>query len=230
MGSYLSDEQIVKLLDQINPKRVSQRDGLSYVEAYEIRAHLTRIFGFAGWSADTQRMELLFEDEKMDERKKRPGWHVGYRAQVRLAVFAPRGGQCLATYTEWATGKASNQPDRGDAHDLALKSAESQALKRCAVNLGDSYGLSLYSGGKVSRIVGRTLVGVEGSVEATEAVDSHITTPIPPEVDSEWVPPEPEADLRIVSTPPVREVEVPKKVSKEELQARIAAIQSGRKP
>lgn len=228
--TYLSDEQIAKSLEPINPARVSKRDNLSYVEAYEIRAHLNRIFGFAGWSADTQRMELLFEDERLDTRKNRPGWHVAYRAQVRLAVFAPRGGQCLATYTEWATGKASNQPDRADAHDLALKSAESQALKRAAVNLGDGFGLSLYAGGKVSRIVGLTLVGPASEAKGAKVpdVDQHITDPLPPEVDSEWVPPEPEADLRVVSTPPVKD-NAPKRVSKDELQARINAIQSGRK-
>ena len=38
-----------------------------------------------------------------------------------------------------------NQASVGAAHDLAMKSAISQALKRCAANLGDQFGLSLYS-------------------------------------------------------------------------------------
>jgi len=102
---------------------------------------------------DTEHMELLFEVS--EENPKKPGavrWSVGYRAQVTVTV----GG---ATYTEWAAGDAIN-PVRGDAHDMAIKTAESQAFKRCAVNLGDQFGLSLYNNGSFAATVG-DVVGQE---------------------------------------------------------------------
>ncbi len=44
-------------------------------------------------------------------------------------------------------GLASHQPVRGDAHDKALKTAVSDALKRAARDLGNQFGLSLYDKG-----------------------------------------------------------------------------------
>jgi hypothetical protein len=41
---------------------------------------------------------------------------------------------------------------------MQLKSAISGALKRCAVNLGDQFGLSLYRDGSVAPVVQRSLV------------------------------------------------------------------------
>ncbi|WP_367880534.1 Rad52/Rad22 family DNA repair protein [Salinispora arenicola] len=46
----------------------------------------------------------------------------------------------------------------GDCHDNAIKTAVSQGLKRCAVNLGDQFGLGLYNGGGVDAVVVRTVV------------------------------------------------------------------------
>ena len=36
---------------------------------------------------------------------------------------------------------------------MAIKTAESQAFKRCAINLGDQFGLSLYNNGGTSSVV-----------------------------------------------------------------------------
>jgi hypothetical protein len=66
-----------------------------------------------------------------------------------------------ASYTEWAAGDATN-PTLADAHDQAIKTAESQAFKRCAVNLGDQFGLSLYKNGSTAASVGE-VIGQEHS-------------------------------------------------------------------
>lgn len=170
-GNYLNAAQAEQLLKGIHARRVN-RDGkgFSHVEAYEIRAHLNRIFGFARWSEQVIKQELVFETQ--GEGKKGPTWTVCYRSLVMLSVHSP-DGKHLATYTEGAMGDASNQPSRADAHDLALKTSQSQALKRAAVNLGDQFGLSLYNGGALAPIVGRTLLG--GIDTAQPEVDGHIT-------------------------------------------------------
>jgi hypothetical protein len=50
------------------------------------------------------------------------------------------------------------QPDRAEAHALALTSAVSTGLKRAAINLGDQFGLSLYERGSRAAIVKGTLM------------------------------------------------------------------------
>jgi hypothetical protein len=59
-------------------------------------------------------------------------------------------------YTEAAVGSAS-LPRRGEAHDMAIKTAESDGLKRAAINLGTQFGLSLYNDGTLKDVVGATL-------------------------------------------------------------------------
>lgn len=152
MSNYLSSEQVDQLLKPINPSRVSKDGkGFSHVEAYDIRAHLNRIFGFARWSSELTDLQLNFEVEAGGK------WTVSYRATIALTVYSPQGDR-LATYTEAAVGDAKNQPSRGDAHDMAIKTAESQAFKRAAVNLGDQFGLGLYNSGSTASAVKDTLV------------------------------------------------------------------------
>jgi recombination DNA repair RAD52 pathway protein len=209
--------QYAQLLKPINPKRVG-KDGknFSHVEAYDIRAHLNRIFGFLGWSAETVVMELVFESGSEDVK---PRWTVCYRAQLRLTIINDEGFS-EATYTEWATGDATNMPSRADAHDMALKTAESQALKRAAANLGDQFGLSLYAKGSTSALVGQTLCPPEQTVEVAP-VDQHVTEQVVPE--NATVEPAPEVREKSTRDPQ------PVKATVTELQENIARIQ-GRKP
>ena len=74
-----------QLLKPLNPSRVAQRKGgggrqLSYLEAWETRAHLIRVFGFGGYSSEVLTSELMFE-EKMEKN-----WAVGYKVELRLHI------------------------------------------------------------------------------------------------------------------------------------------------
>ena len=140
-----TDEQRKILLQPIKPHRVSKDGkGFSHVEAYEIKAHLNRVFGFEGWGTSIESLKCLFEDEKDGK------WTVAYLCTMRLWV----GGK---TSADASTGDATNQRSRADAHDLAVKSAVSGALKRCATALGDQFGLSLYNKGSMEPLVGRVI-------------------------------------------------------------------------
>jgi hypothetical protein len=44
---------------------------------------------------------------------------------------------------------------------MAIKTAETQALKRCAINLGDQFGLSLYRNGSTAPLVRKLADGSE---------------------------------------------------------------------
>jgi hypothetical protein len=185
----LSAQQIEQLLKPINARRVASRKGgggksLSYVEAYDIKAHMIRVFGFGTWSWDVTEADLMFEEKAGNN------WHVGYRVIGRLTV--PTG----ATYTEAAVGMAT-LPGRGDAHDMAVKTGESDAFKRAAINLGDQFGLSLYNNGSTNAVVGATLNGAESAPEALEAATPTVTpveddspasvAPVDDPVAAEWV-------------------------------------------
>jgi len=146
----LNDRQYEQLLKPLNESRVAKRGQagrqLSYLEAWDVKAHLIRIFGFGGWSADVLESTLAFED-----KNEKGQWNVGYKVTLRLSIPTL---EC--TYTESAVGSA-NLPQRGEAHDMAIKTAESDALKRAAINLGTQFGLSLYNNGSMRDVVVQTL-------------------------------------------------------------------------
>jgi DNA recombination protein Rad52 len=158
----LTAEQYEVLLKPLAASRVAHRSQggmqLSYLEAWDVKAHLIRIFGFGGWSADVLSADLMFEDK--DEKGR---WNVGYKVVMRLRIHAGDAWEDT-TYTEAAVGSAT-LPQRGEAHDMAVKTAESDALKRAAINLGTQFGLSLYDNGSRADVVKHTLRAPEGVTE-----------------------------------------------------------------
>jgi recombination DNA repair RAD52 pathway protein len=135
-------------------------EGHANLAAWDVKAHLTRMFGFGNWTKEILRLDLLVEHSEMVKKndRERLGWWVTYGCDMRLTV-KDESGQVVWFGEDTATGSASNQPQQGDAHDLARKNAVSYALKRCATDLGDQFGLSLYNRGSMMPVVGMTLVG-----------------------------------------------------------------------
>lgn len=151
MHTNLTQEQYEQLMKPLNQSRIAKRQGgggrsLSYLEAWDVKAHLIRIFGFGGWSWDVISVEQAFESDIGGK------WNVGYRVAGRLLIPI-----LDCTYTEAAVGSAT-LPQRGEAHDMAVKTAESDAIKRAAINLGTQFGLSLYNNGDTKDVVMKTLV------------------------------------------------------------------------
>jgi hypothetical protein len=65
----------------------------------------------------------------------------------------------------------------GEHHDNAVKTAASDALKRCAINLGTQFGLSLYDDGSLADVVRNTIApppGVEGSEPPLSAEQTEV--------------------------------------------------------
>ena len=186
----LTDQQVAFLLEPISGKRVRDLRGMSHLEAWDVRRQLIRIFGFDGFTIETISLELVSERETKPESNR---WTVVYRAQVRLTVKATNG-QPVTVFEDAAAGDAINQPKLGDAHDLAMKTALSQALKRCAVNLGDQFGLSLYNDGSQNAVVMRSLAYMGEPVP--EADDTPVGAEPTPEGADSGTDPEP--------TPPAR--------------------------
>lgn len=174
----LTAAQYETLMKPIRGSRISKRrqggKDLSYVEAWEIKAHLTRIFGFCNWDSE---MEEYKHVQDRHYQKDGGGEMIEsiYSARIRLTVRDPQGN-VLCTHTEAAVGSASGPlSSTGDLHDNALKTAASDALKRCAINLGTQFGLSLYDNGSLNDVIKKTLVVPEGV--------STVETPTDPEAE-----------------------------------------------
>ena len=148
-------QQIDALMRPLKEQRVSSRkqggQSLSYLEAWDVKAHLTRIFGFGGWDSAVHDIVLV-----SCEKDEKGNYDASYQASVTLTIRDPKG-HYVCEFTEAAVGSAS-LPRKGEALDMAIKTAESDALKRAAINLGTQFGLSLYNGGSLRDVIITTLV------------------------------------------------------------------------
>jgi recombination DNA repair RAD52 pathway protein len=178
----LSKEQRETLLRPINPIRVLELRGQSHLPSYDVVAHLTRVFGFEGW--DKQLINLWLISELASEGR----FTVTYGCTMRLTIYdiTDELREPIKVIEEGATGSAKNQPSLADAHDFAMKNSMSYAIKRCAKDLGDQFGLSLYDKGSTRALVQRviaydmlepvtdvapTVMGSDENVEADVEVD-----------------------------------------------------------
>ena len=185
---YFTEDQINLLLKPIHPNRVAVTRGLSYVEGYDVRAELTRVFGFGRWNEETLDQQLVCENETQTSQGKK-AWYVVYRTRVRLTISAP-DGEPVCFYDGAHVGE-STHPVRGEAHGNALTNSQTYALRRCAINLGDQFGLSLYNKGSQDAIVRWTLVRPESNPESatTDTDDVPVIAPEAPESeDAETIP------------------------------------------
>jgi recombination DNA repair RAD52 pathway protein len=144
--------QQLALMSPLNPSRVAKREGMSYLEAYDIKASLIKVFGFGGFSSELIESEILdVREVAQRSNASKMNQKVTAKAVVRLTIH-----QTGAVYTEAAIA-GSSQPDLTESMDMAIKSAESDALKRCAIFLGTQFGLSLYQNGATHDIVQKVL-------------------------------------------------------------------------
>lgn len=119
----------------VSTRNQSGRD-LSYIEGYHAINEANRIFGFDNWDVVTEEVALVCEVKVEIGAKKTPGVEVGYRARVH--VFA---GGSVRVQHGFGTGRASNPMA---AHELAIKEAETDALKRALRTFGNQFGNALY--------------------------------------------------------------------------------------
>lgn len=177
----LRRDQVEALLRPIKPQRVLKAQNQSHVAAFDVIAHLNRVFGFGNWDKEVLSMDLVHEHMDPEAfggkgKPTRPGWWVTYRCLLRLTVRDPEGNR-VCVLEDVATGSAQNMPSVGDAHDFAAKNAVSYAVKRCAKDLGDQFGLSLYNRGMTSALVGKTLVMPDGEPQDEVDVEEHAPVP-----------------------------------------------------
>lgn len=150
----LTEKQLRALVAPINPNRVAQRDApgkgkkLSYLKAWDVRTALIRVFGFGGFSIEALDTSVVsFERDVPNKSGGTTAFRVTAMARVQLTIH-----QTGAVYTESAAASQAGS-DPGEVTDFAIKTAVSDATKRCAMNLGTQFGLSLYDNGSTADVV-----------------------------------------------------------------------------
>jgi DNA repair and recombination protein RAD52 len=131
-------EQVEHLKAPLSSSAVKSRQQgggkVSYVEAYHCENEANRIFGFDAWDRTT---ELTHIGEREQDGK----WRVYYRAKVRITVRSADGGETIREGCGFGSGI---DKDIGQAHESALKEAESDAEKRALKTFGNPFGQALY--------------------------------------------------------------------------------------
>lgn len=126
-------------LSSANVKTRSQAGrSLSYIESWKAIEEANFIFGFDGWTSETVDVKCVAERERQIGREPntKPGWGVSYTARVRVRV---------GDVTRDGVGAGHGiDVDLGQAHESAIKEAESDARKRALMTFGYRFGLALY--------------------------------------------------------------------------------------
>jgi recombination DNA repair RAD52 pathway protein len=134
----LSDIQVRQLRAKLEAKHVKTRNAnganLHYVEGWHVIAEANRIFGYDAWDRRTLASHCVWSGAS--------GTYHGaaYTAKVRVSV---RAGDITIVREGSGTGEGK-APTPGQAHELALKGAETDATKRALATFGNPFGLALY--------------------------------------------------------------------------------------
>jgi DNA repair and recombination protein RAD52 len=139
-----STDQHEMLTAPLDKARVATREQggktLSYIEAWHAIAEANRIFGFGQWDRETVELRQLGEPRVTQDKYGKDQMRVGYSARVRITV---RAGDSVIVREGCGFGSGIDK-DTDQAHESALKEAESDAMKRALMTFGNPFGLALY--------------------------------------------------------------------------------------
>jgi len=133
-----TEAQVKNLEAKLDSKHVKTRQVqdtvLTYVEGWHVIAEANRIFGYDAWDRQTITTHCVWSG--MANRHHA----AAYAAKVRIAV---RAGAITITREGCGSGEGKGLTP-GEAHELALKAAETDATKRALATFGNPFGLALY--------------------------------------------------------------------------------------
>ena len=134
----LTDTQVRQLRAKLDARHVKTRKAngveLHYVEGWHVIAEANRIFGYDAWDRRTLATNCVSSSANGQLHL------AAYTAKVRVTV---RAGETTIIREGSGTGEG-RAPTPGEAHELALKGAETDATKRALATFGNPFGLALY--------------------------------------------------------------------------------------
>ena len=133
-----TDTQTRQLKAKLDAQNVRTRKAngntLHYVEGWHAIAEANRIFGFEAWDRRTIVTRCVWTGTD------HPYYLAAYTSKVRIRV---RAGDITVTRDGSGSGEGRALTP-GQAHEFALKSAETDATKRALATFGNPFGLALY--------------------------------------------------------------------------------------
>jgi len=133
-----TDTQTRALAAKLPERNIKTREHngerLHYVEGWHVIAEANRIFGYDAW--DRQTIELKPLGQTTSDYR----FQTSYLARVRVTVHA---GPAVIVREGVGTGHG-RAFTAGEAHEFAMKSAETDAMKRALSTFGNPFGLALY--------------------------------------------------------------------------------------
>jgi DNA recombination protein Rad52 len=133
-----TDIQVRLLKAKLDPRYIRTRNSngctLSYVEGWHAIAEANRIFGYEAWDRRTVSASCAWSEAKAGS------YRAVYTAKVRITV---RAGE-VKVVREGSGSCEASAATAGQAHELALKGAETDATKRALATFGNPFGLALY--------------------------------------------------------------------------------------
>ena len=116
--------------------RTRDQDGmtLSYVEGWHVIAEANRIFGYDAWDRRTVHSECVWQGTTEGLK----GCSYVARVQVRV-----RTDDVVVVREGCGSGHGLGL-NLGEAHESAIKEAETDAMKRALMTFGNPFGLALY--------------------------------------------------------------------------------------
>jgi hypothetical protein len=155
-----TEAQVKSLEAKLDSKHVKTRQVqdtvLAYVEGWHVIAEANRIFGYDAWDRQTLRTHCVWSGTA------NTGYAAAYTAKVRIAV---RAGTITITREGCGSGEARARTP-GEAHELALKAAETDATKRALATFGNPFGLALYDH-EMAGVRNRKAIGLSVPSERT---------------------------------------------------------------
>jgi DNA recombination protein Rad52 len=156
-----TEAQVKSLEAKLSAKRIKTRQAngvtLAYVEGWHVIAEANRIFGYDAWDRRTRTNSCVWTGTKGEF------YHAAYTAKVRVSV---RAGNTTIVREGSGTGEGKALTP-GQAHELALKGAETDATKRALATFGNPFGLALYDRERTG--VRKSANGKQGTVEHSQA-------------------------------------------------------------
>ncbi|KAL3797351.1 hypothetical protein HJC23_010477 [Cyclotella cryptica] len=131
----------------------------TYVSGDGVIRTMNAIFGHGGWSS-----QILSERLVQSEKDDRGRWNVGYLVTVRVTLLNG------VSHEDCGSGEGINS-SKIQAHDKALKSAVTDAMKRAARHFGERLGNALYIKGNGIKTAPRTNKDALVELERSDALN-----------------------------------------------------------
>lgn len=123
-----------KLSERHIRTREEQGITLSYIEGWHAIAEANRIFGFDAWDREVISADCIWQDGRGAVKT------CGYTVRIRIRVRVD--GTII--FRDGSGAGYGRGPNLAEAHEKALKEAETDATKRALITFGNSFGLALY--------------------------------------------------------------------------------------